>query len=316
MNVKVKGYLLGAVAAATYGMNPLFTLPLYKEGMTPDAVLFFRYLFAVPVLGLMLKARGRNFRINRRQAMVLAALGVLFALSSLTLFQSYRYMDAGIASTILFVYPIIVAVIMTVVYKEKSSLQTTVCILTAFVGISLLYSGGDGPTLSLTGTLLVLGSALSYAIYIVGINQKSLKDVATLKVTFYALLFGWLVFAVSIVADGNLPLPPADKWYMWGNLLALALLPTAVSLLCTTAAIQCIGSTPTAILGALEPATAVFIGITVFGEHLTPRDALGLLLIVGAVSIVVAGGSITHHLVRFRKLFPRLRHHKYGAGRK
>lgn len=316
MNVKVKGYLLGAVAAATYGMNPLFTLPLYKEGMTPDAVLFFRYLFAVPVLGLMLKARGRNFRINRRQAMVLAALGVLFALSSLTLFQSYRYMDAGIASTILFVYPIIVAVIMTVVYKEKFSLQTTVCILTAFVGISLLYSGGDGPTLSLTGTLLVLGSALSYAIYIVGINQKSLKDVATLKVTFYALLFGWLVFAVSIVADGNLPLPPADKWYMWGNLLALALLPTAVSLLCTTAAIQCIGSTPTAILGALEPATAVFIGITVFGEHLTPRDALGLLLIVGAVSIVVAGGSITHHLVRFRKLFPRLRHHKYGAGRK
>ena len=83
---------MGAVAAATYGMNPLFTLPLYKEGMNPDSVLFFRYLFAIPILGIMLKARGRSFSLKRKEILPLVILGWLVAISSLTLFQSYNYM--------------------------------------------------------------------------------------------------------------------------------------------------------------------------------------------------------------------------------
>lgn len=265
MNTKVKGYLLGAVAAATYGMNPLFALPLYKAGMDPDSVLFFRYLFAIPLLGVMLRLRGRDFRITRRQVPVLAVMGMLVALSSLTLFLSYNYMDAG---------------------------------------IGLLYRGADGATLSLRGTLLVFVSALSYAIYIVGVNRPALKQVATLKVTFYVLLFGVFLFFARLGFGRDILLPQA--WWLWGNLLALAIFPTAISFLCTTSAIQYIGSTPTAILGALEPVTAVFFGVAVFGETLTPRIVCGILLIIAAVSLIVAGGSITPHLVRFRKLFPRL----------
>lgn len=304
MNAKVKGYTLGAIAAATYGMNPLFALPLYKEGMDPDSVLFFRYLFAIPILGIMLKARGRNFKLKRTDIVPLIILGWLVALSSLTLFLSYNYMEAGIASTILFVYPILVALIMAVVFKEKITLQTTLCIFLALSGIGLLYQGGDGMTLSLTGIGLVMASALSYAIYIVGVNRPKLKEVATLKVTFYVLLFGFLLFLVRV--DFGQSLNIVDKWYLWGNLLALAVFPTAISFLCTTQAIQYIGSTPTAILGALEPVTAVFFGVTVFGESLTLRLTCGIILIILAVTFIIAGSNITSHLVRFRKLFPRL----------
>ena len=304
MNVKVKGYILGAVAAATYGMNPLFTLPLYKEGMDPDSVLFFRYLFAIPILGIMLKVRGRNFKLKQKEVLPLIILGWLVAISSLTLFQSYNYMEAGIASTILFVYPILVALIMAVIFKEKITLQTILCILLALSGIGLLYKGGDGATLSLIGVGLVMGSALSYAIYIVGVNRPILKDVATLKVTFYVLLFGLSLFLVRV--DFGQSLHIVEKWYLWGNLLALALFPTAISFLCTTQAIQDIGSTPTPILGALEPVTAVFFGVTIFGESLTLRLTCGIILIILAVTLIIAGGNITTHLVRFRKLFPRL----------
>ena len=96
------------------------------------------------------------------------------------------------------------------------------------------------------------------------------------------------------------------QWYLWGNLLALAVFPTAISFLCTTGAIQYIGSTPTAILGALEPVTAVFFGVVVFGESLSVRDVIGLVLIITAVTLVIAGSNITTYLIRFRKLFPRL----------
>lgn len=304
MNAKAKGYILGSIAAATYGMNPLFALPLYKTGMDPDSVLFFRYLFAIPLLGIMIKARGRTFKIQRKETFPLIIMGLLVALSSLTLFQSYNYMAAGIASTLLFVYPIIVALIMAFAFKEKLALQTIVCMLLALGGIGLLYKSEDGSTLSLIGTLLVFASALSYAIYIVGINQTTLKNVATLKVTFYVLLFGLSLFAARLLYSGVLNTP--DQWYLWGNLLALAVFPTAISFLCTTSAIQYIGSTPTAILGALEPVTAIIFGITVFGESLTVKESIGLVMIIVAVTLVIAGGNITSHLIRFRKLFPRL----------
>lgn len=304
MNAKAKGYILGSIAAASYGMNPLFAIPLYKAGMDPDSVLFFRYLFAIPLLGIMIKARGRSFKIQRKETFPLIIMGLLVALSSLTLFLSYNYMAAGIASTLLFVYPIMVALIMAMVFKEKLALQTIVCMLLALGGIGLLYKSEDGSTLSLIGTLLVFASSLSYAIYIVGINQTSLKNVATLKVTFYVLLFGLSLFVARLLYSGVLNTP--DQWYLWANLLALAVFPTAISFLCTTGAIQYIGSTPTAILGALEPVTAIFFGIAVFGESLTVRESFGLVMIIVAVTLVIAGGNITSQLVRFRKLFPRL----------
>ena len=304
MNAKAKGYILGSIAAASYGMNPLFALPLYKAGMDPDSVLFFRYLFAIPLLGIMIKARGRSFKIQRKETFPLIIMGLLVALSSLTLFLSYNYMAAGIASTLLFVYPIMVALIMAMVFKEKLALQTIVCMLLALGGIGLLYKSEDGSTLSLIGTLLVFASSLSYAIYIVGINQTSLKNVATLKVTFYVLLFGLSLFVARLLYSGVLNTP--DQWYLWANLLALAVFNPAISLLCATGAIQYIGSTPTAILGALEPVTAIFFGIAVFGESLTVRESFGLVMIIVAVTFVIAGGNITSQLVRFRKLFPRL----------
>lgn len=236
MNVKAKGYILGAVAAATYGMNPLFALPLYKAGMNPDSVLFFRYLFAIPVLGMMIVARGRSFKLKRKEVLPLIIMGLLVALSSLALFQSYNYMDVGIASTLLFVYPILVALIMWGAFKEKLTLPTVLCILLALGGIGLLYKSGDGSTLSLTGIILVMVSALSYAIYIVGVNQSTLKNLATLPLTFYVLLFGLGLFLVRV--DFGQSLHVADTWYLWGNLVALAIFPTAVSFLCTTQAIN------------------------------------------------------------------------------
>ena len=308
LSKSVRGYLLAAVAEITYGMNPLFTLPLYAEGMDANSVLFFRYLFAVPVLGLMILARGRSFRVEWRDVPLLGVFGILCAVSSLTLYMSYNYMDAGIASTMLFVYPLIVALLMWLFFKEKMTLRTVVCIAMALAGIGLLYKSSDGTTLSTAGTLLVMGSALSYALYLVGVDHGRIKEIPTVTVTFYVLLFGWVIYAVTALCNGKgIAMPPSGKWYLWGNMVALGIFPTAISFFCTTKAISYIGPTPVAILGALEPATAIFFGVTVFHEQLTMRDVCGLLLIVCAVTFVVAGGNITKPLLRVRKLFPRLR---------
>ena len=285
-----RGYVLGAIAAASYGLNPLFALPLYGAGLGVDSVLFYRYVLAVVMLGALMLFRRQSFALRRRDVLPLAAMGVLFSVSSLLLFESYNLMDAGIASTILFVYPVMVAVIMAVGFRERVTAATVVSIALACGGISLLYKGGDGATLNLAGVVLVFLSALSYAVWIVAVNRSSLKDLPTEKLTFYCLVFGSLVYVVRL--RGCADLQPVPSPLMWVNAVALALFPTIVSLVAMAGAIRRIGSTPTAILGALEPVTALFFGVAVFGERFTLRIGTGVLLILVAVTLIIAGKSI------------------------
>ena len=141
MTNKTKGFIYGAIAAASYGMNPLFALPLYAAGMSVDTVLFYRYFFATIVLGILMKMQHQSFALHKADVLPLVIMGLLFSFSSLLLFMSYNYMDAGIASTILFVYPVMVAVIMGIFFKEKISAITVFSILLALSGIALLLSG-------------------------------------------------------------------------------------------------------------------------------------------------------------------------------
>lgn len=302
-----KGYSLGVIAAASYGLNPLFALPLLSAGVDAYSVLFLRYFFAVPMLAVMMIARGRGFGLRRGQLVPLAILGILMAFSSLTLYVSYTYIGAAIASTLLFVYPILVTIIMAAVYHERVGLMTVLCILLATTGIGLLYRGDDGVVLDPYGLLLVFLSALSYAIYLVAVNRGQMKDIPTLKLTLYVIAFGLLLFAFRFRLE-TFTILSANPW-LWLSAFSMALFPTAVSLICTSAAIHKIGSTPVAILGAMEPVTAVAIAILIFNEVLTVRLAIGMSLVIASVTLIIAGGSITHHLLRVRKMFPRLNRH-------
>ena len=305
MTDSVKGYVLGVVAAASYGTNPLFALPLLGAGIDAYSVLFLRYFFAIPILAMMMMARGRGFGLRRSQVVPLAVLGLLMAASSLTLYVSYDYIGAAIASTLLFIYPILVTVIMALLFHERVSATTVACIVLATAGIGLLYRGGDGDVLHPTGLLLVFLSALSYAIYLVAVNKGQMKQIPTLKLTLYVIVFGLLLFAFRFQPSTFSVL--SARPLLWVSAFCMALFPTAISLLCTSAAIQKIGSTPVAVLGAMEPVTAVAIAILIFHEALTVRLAVGMLLVIVSVTFIIAGGSITHPLLRIRKLFPRIR---------
>ena len=305
MTDSVKGYILGVIAAASYGTNPLFALPLLGAGIDAYSVLFLRYFFAIPILALMMVARGRGFGLRRSQVLPLIVFGLMMAFSSLALYVSYAYIGAAIASTLLFVYPILVTVIMAVGYHERITILTVLCILLATAGIGLLYRGDDGAVLNPYGLLLVFLSALSYAIYLVAVNKGQMKEIPTLKLTLYVIVFGLFLFAFRFQPATFAVLNARPL--LWLSAFSMALFPTALSLLCTSAAIQKVGSMPVAILGAMEPVTAVAIAILIFNEPLSLRLALGMLLVILSVTLIIAGGSVTHHLLRVRKMFPRLK---------
>lgn len=282
---KVKGFAAGIIAAVCYGTNPLGTLELYSDGINSGSVLIYRYLLAVVMFAIVMLFRRENFKIKWGHAIRLAFLGCIFSLSSATLYLSFHYMAAGIASTLLFVYPIMTAVMMTVFFHEKVTWTTTIAILLAVSGVGLLYQGDGNEKLSTAGFALVMCSSLLYATYIISVNRWK-TDMSNIKFTFYILVFGLLtMFAYSLLAGEEIQMLHTPK--QWLCAAQLALLPTVLSLFFMTISINLIGSTPAAIMGALEPVTAVIIGVFVFGESFSVQLGIGIIAILAGVTLII-----------------------------
>lgn len=309
--MKFKGYILAALAAASYGTNPAFAVPLYEQGMNPTSVLLLRYLLSLPILIAIIFLRGRDLKLQKKEIAPVAILGILMALSSLGLYESYKYMNAGIASTLLFMYPVMVALLMTFFYHERFKITTGLCLIVMGAGLVMLMHTGDNNSFSLVGFLFVFLSSITYAVYLVMTNVSHIiKDIPTVKLLFYQLLIGSSVFFFMLAVGQPLTFPHNPVG--WINVSALAMLPTVVSLYCTTMAIHYIGSTPTAIFGALEPVTAVVLSVTVLGQHIGTNDIIGGILILIATTMVVVSDSIDTALLRMKKLFPSLKRDKHS----
>lgn len=288
MKRKTIGFINGTIAAASYGTNPLFALPLYARGLNVNSVLFYRYAIAVLIYALWLKfVKKMSFKITKKELLPIFALGVLYSISSITLFSSFQFIEAGVACTILFIYPVIVALIMSIFFKEKLTKTVIGSIFLTSIGILMLYKGKNGISLNINGIILVLFSALSYALYMIGINTiKPIQKINRAKLTFYVMTAGLTVYIYNILT--TTPLQTLSTPSMWVFAIGLALFPTIISLETITISIKLIGSTTTAILGALEPLTAIFFGIIFFHEQMTVRIASGVILIlIGVFQIIL-----------------------------
>ena len=286
MNTKMKGIICGIISAITYGLNPLGALKLYSNGLNVDSVMFYRYGLAMILLAGIMLFQKMSFNIGRQKLLICALLGIIFAIASISLFSSFYYMDAGVACTLLFIYPVLVAIIMSLFFKEQITIITVFSIIMVLMGIGLLYYGGEGMVLSIVGVLLVMLSAFAYAVYIV-IVSKSGVNLPPITLTFFVMLFGTLTIILhSFIRDEYHIQMLTNLWQLqW--VIMLAVVPTIISLVLMVVAIKNIGSIPTSIMGALDPVTAVVIGVTIFNESFTLRIAMGMVLILVAVLLII-----------------------------
>lgn len=286
--MKLKGYLYGCISSASYGLIPLFAVPMMRKGMDIDSILSYRFACASLVMCLMLLIKKVSLRITLKEFFILVILGTVFASSSQFLFLGYNYLTVGVASTILFTYPAFVAIIMFLLYKEKPTITTALSIAIAFAGVALLYLGdGDSGPLSLLGVIIILLSSLSYGVYMIIVNKSRVKQMNGTKLTFYAMMFSSVIFTAKALISNNGNLAPFPDFVSVVNLLSLAIIPTIVSGITMVKSVHYVGSTITAVLGAMEPLTAVLVGIIAFSEKFTLNLATGIVLIIGAVTLIV-----------------------------
>ena len=227
MTSKARGTICGIAAAMSYGCNP-FALFLYAMGISVNSVLSYRYGIATLVLGLLMLLRRRPLRITRRQTALTAALGILFAGSSLTLFLSFRFIDAGLASTMLFIYPVLVAVIMALFFGERLRPAVAAAIILAITGVAFLCDSTVIGTGDIRGVLLVMLSSLLYAVYMVIVKVSRIALPAD-TLTYHVLAWGTVaIVAFSLIAPSE-PLQLLHGAAQWGWAIFLALVPTVIS---------------------------------------------------------------------------------------
>lgn len=282
------GYPAGIITGITYGLNPLFAVPLMKNGAAIESILFFRYAIAVLLLGGFLLLSRQSFKISWRQAGVLLVLGLLYTASSLFLFEAYHYIASGLATTLVFLYPVLVAIIM-VFLRIVPSWPVWLSIFLTFVGVVIMTQSGTSQTVNPTGVLLSLGSALVYALFIVIINRsKVIHTISNSLLTFYALSVGAVVFLGKIAAADITITAGIAGSRAWLSLVGLAIFPTVVSTATLAVATRNIGATKASVLGVFEPVTAILIGTVVFGEALTANVIVGILLSIAAITFMIA----------------------------
>lgn len=278
----VKGYLCAFISAFTYGLIPLFMIPIKKEeSFSVDATLFYRFLIASGAIVFFLFYQKERLHISFREMLIMSLLGLLYALSAEFLFLAYDYLSPGIASTIFFSYPIIVALVLILFYKEKLTLPTLLSLLLVVAGVGVL-SIKKGDALNYIGLGISLLGALVYALYILIVNKVRIES-SGVKISFYSMLFSSLYFLVkSLLLRESITI---SSWALAGDLTLFAIITTSLSLVTLVYAVRYIGSTPTAIMGAFEPIVAVLISVGLFGEQLTPSLVIGGMVIITGVLI-------------------------------
>ncbi len=282
------GYPAGIITGITYGLNPLFGMPLMNNGAAIESILFFRYAFAVVILGAFLWLTKQSFKISAKQAGVLLILGLLYTSSSIFLFEAYNYIASGLATTLIFLYPVLVAIIM-VFLGVFPSWPVWLAIAATFGGVLVMTQGGGGEAINPIGVLLSLGSALVYALFIVIINRsKVIAEISNTLLTFYALTVGAVVFLGMIIFSDTTITAGIEGGGAWLNLVGLALLPTIVSTATLAIATRNIGATKASVLGVFEPITAILVGTVMFGEPLTTNIVVGICIAIVAVTFMIS----------------------------
>lgn len=284
----------GILSAATFGLIPLFSIPELNAGMSTNGVLFYRFLFAcILMVGVLLLNR-KSLALSLRELLLVALFGILYDGSAVCLYYGYRYMSSGAATTLLFMYPVWTVVIMAIFFRERLAPKTLLAILLALSGVYLLSGGGSvNPDAPWYAPGVVLMSGLSYSVYMVLVDRLGVREMGSLKLTFYCLFFALLFLTAYLLISGagieQVPNTPS-----WVNLFLLGLVPTVLSNVLLIKSIALVGSTLAAILGAFEPVIAVVVGVSLLGEAFTLRSAMGVILIITAVTLLVFKKKAPH----------------------
>ncbi len=278
-----KGILYTVLSAVLFGITPLITTAVYGYGANSMTVVFYRSLFVIPMLAVIMKARGISFTISVRDLRNTGIIAVFGSgLTTILLFSSYTYIDVGCATTLHFLYPVFVSLLCFAVYHERLGRRKLLALGMAFVGALCFFDLTNAG--SITGLIMAASSALTYAFYMVQLEKTRLSHQNAYKISFYLAIFILLETLVYHLLFSSIQfiLP----WNAYLLILLLSLVSSFLAVVLLQKGIQKLGSSTASLFCLFEPITSVICGVFFLQEALTPAKAAGCLIILTALIIM------------------------------
>lgn len=280
----LKGFLLAALASCSYGFGPFFALPLMADGIPSMTILFSRFAISALILGLVLKLRGISLSVSRVDFGKLFCISSLYSSAAAAFFFALYYLDSGIVATVHFCYPVLVVLMMVIFFHERFKASTFLASLLSFSGVALFSLQDSSVEINIIGMSLTLLCAFFAGLYVVTLQVIKMSIANSSVITFYVLSIGaFFLGMIGLITDGIVLPYTTNQWF---NIILLAIVTAALSNLALVASVKIIGSSLSAILGCLEPVTAMLIGVFIFHEIFTIENAIGMILIMSSVLVV------------------------------
>lgn len=286
LSKELKGIVLATISGASFGLIPLFTIPVINSGMGYGSIIIYRFFFGSLAMLAFMLYKHQSLRITFGELWRVSILSMLYVICAITLFSSYSYISSGVATSLIYTNPIWCAVLGILFCGEKLSWRITAALIIAIIGVMLL-SGffEETATFSAWGIFLGTSSGIGYGIYLLTLPRLRLGNMPSLKLTYYIFFNAMIIMLLwQVITEGRVD--SINDIPTLTNLVLVGLLPTAFSNICITMSLRMIDTTIVSILGAFEPLTAMVIGITVLHEQCTIATVTGGLLVLAAVAIL------------------------------
>ncbi|MFD3156176.1 DMT family transporter [Haloimpatiens sp. FM7330] len=286
---QMKGILYLVLSASSFGIMPVLAKLAYKQSINTYGLLFLRFLFATIMLGIYLLKNNISFKITIKQFLLIMFISIFgYSLTSITLFSSYNYISVGLATMILYTYPVIVTILSFILYKERVDKEKIISLLFCLLGVYTLVSIKN-TNFNMKGILLAFLASLFFSLYVIGVSNKLIEKIDSYVITFYMSMIANVV--VLLIGIGTKSLKLTINFYSFICIVLLAFISTIVALMTFIKGVKIVGPSKASIFSTLEPIVSLILGIIVLREPLTVNIIIGSILIVLSISILFRKSS-------------------------
>ena len=286
--VLTTGFFFAIGAAALFAIRPIFVKLVYAQGIDPTTLIAFRMLFSAPIyaviLFLLLREPERRALLNVKAILNTVIIGLFgyYAASFLDLI-GLQYVTAQLGRMILYVYPTVVVILGALFFKEKVNLRMGISLAITYAGVAMIFGHDLGHFGSdvFTGALFILGSALSFSIYLI-FSKSLITEIGSRVFTCVALIAASIGIFIHYALTRSIVSPEVNaQGLFW--ILVIAIFCTVIPTFFTTSAVARIGANKTGVVSMIGPVFTSTFAILILSEAFSVYHAIGIVMTVSGV---------------------------------
>jgi len=284
MNTNIKGTILIILSAFAFGLMPTLSKLSMEEGLNVSSILALRFSIATVLIWAYIFIKKIEYKTDKNHLIYLIIVSVVgYVGTSATYFNSLRYVSSYIAALLLYIYPTLIVVYEIIILKYEKDIRKILALVLSTIGIASIV-WGDNINISLLGIILGIGSAFFYALYTIGLQEKRTKEMDSIAVTGYILLFSAISYLSKSLITDTIKLPNSINGYIY--IFAFAIISSCFAIFAYCTGVKIIGASRASIISTMEPVFATILGIIIFKEKFTLLSFLGGSLILIAILVL------------------------------